>query len=308
MRFPWPPGFRALCRRRASGYHRAIVPPENPAPSPANKRVGVAILANDGIYDWLLPFLESFREHNPSLPTYLIPFDNRMARTARAARAYDVTLVTDDLAPIDRLAWHVYPFFFERFRRRLRKFHCLALPLDEVLYIDVDTIALRDFTPLFGHVRPGEADFIIASTSPGWVYNEKRQNYPDLANAVRFSDGFFVTAPRILSRDRMIEVMRRDRRIFREVRKPKTFAQPVANFTVHRLGLQIASLTDLMPWASTETFYLAEGVSLDPTGPKDKDGKDIFFAHWAGAHDLPTNKVFDGLWHDYAARAARRTG
>ena len=44
------------------------------------KRFGVAILANDGIYDWLLPFLESFREHNPTLPTYLIPFDRRMER------------------------------------------------------------------------------------------------------------------------------------------------------------------------------------------------------------------------------------
>ena len=285
-----------------------MIPPESASSSPARKRVGVAILANDGIYDWLLPFLESFRAHNPDMATYLIPFDNRMTRTTRAAAAYDVTLVTDDLAPIDRLAWNIYPFFFKGFRRRLRKFQCLALPLDEVLYIDVDTIVLRDFAPLFGHVKPNEADFIIASRSPSWVYNERRADYPDLVDAVRFSDGFFVTSPAILSRERMIELMRRDRRIFRRVRKPQTFAQPVANFTVHRLGLKIASLTELMPWASTETFYLAKGITLEPGGPKDKDGKDIFFAHWAGARKLPTDKVFDGMWRDFAARAARRMG
>lgn len=274
-----------------------------------NKRYGVAILANDGIYDWLLPFLESFREHNPTLPAYLIPFDNNMARSTRAAAAYDIQVITDDLAPIDRMAWNVYPFFWRGFRRRLRKFHCLALPLDEVLYIDVDTIAFRDFTPLFGHVKPGESDFVIASRSPSWVYNDKRADYPDLAEAIRFSDGFFVTSPSILSRDRMIELMRRDRRIFRRVRKPKTFAQPVANFTVHRLGLKIASLTELLPWASTESYYLAKGVELTPTGPKDKNGRDIFFAHWAGARVLPTDKTtFDPLWVDYAARAARRVG
>jgi len=274
-----------------------------------SKRYGVAILANDGIYDWLLPFLESFREHNPTLPTYLIPFDNNMERSVRAAAKYEIEVIHDDLEPIDRMAWNVYPFFLRTFRRRLRKFHCLALPLDEVLYIDVDTIAFRDFTPLFGHVKPGEADFVIASRSPTWVYNDRGNDYPELKDAIRFSDGFFVTSPSILSRDQLIATMRRDRRIFRRVRKPRTFAQPVANFTVHRLGLKIASLTDLMPWASTETFYLARGIELVPTGPKDKDGRDIFFAHWAGARDLPTDKTtFDPIWVDYAARAARRVG
>jgi len=272
------------------------------------KRFGVAILANDGIYEWLLPFLESFREHNPTLPAYLIPFDNRMERAERAAAVYDIELIRDDLEPIDRMAWSIYPFYWRAFRNRLRKFHCLALPLDEVLYIDVDTIVFRDFAPLFGHVRPGEADFVIASRSPSWVYNERRAEYPELAEAIRFSDGFFVTSPSILSREKMIATMRRDRRIFRRVRQPKTFAQPVANFTVHRMGLKIASLTELLPWASTETFYLAKGVQLRPEGPKDHAGRDIFFAHWAGARSMPKDKVFDQIWLDFAARAARRVG
>jgi hypothetical protein len=272
---------------------------------------GVAILANDRICDWLLPFLESYREHNPTLPTYLIPFDRRLERTRRAAAAYDVHLIEADLEPVDRLAWHLYPFYLHKFRRRLRKLHSFALPLDEVLYIDVDTIVFRDFTPLFGHIAPGETEFIIASTSPTYVYNARGAAYPDLANAVRFSDGFFIAAPRLISRESVIATMRRDRRLFREVRKPHTFAQCVTNFAVHRLGLRIRTVTDLHPEASCETFYQAKGIDFGPGGPRDVDGRDIYFAHWAGvgsppAHTRDSALVFDPIWRDYAARAARR--
>jgi hypothetical protein len=272
------------------------------------QRRGVAILANDEIYDWLLPFLDSYRQHNPDLPTYLIPFDDRMDRTARAAAVYDVAVVDADFTGIDRFAAMLYPFNRLRYRHRLRKFHCLALPLDEVMYIDVDTIVFRDMSVLFGKVKPGSADFIIASTSPEWVYTKRMHDYPELANAILFSDGFFVTSPAILSLERLIDTVSSRRAIFRAVRKWNTYAQPVANFAVHSLGLKIASLTDLMPEASCETFYLAKGVKFGDGGPWDVDGREIFFAHWAGAKLLPSHDLFSPAWHHHAARAASRVG
>lgn len=271
-----------------------------------SKRVGVAILANDGIHDWLLPFLDSYRQHNPNLPTYLIPFDENMDRTRRAAQEYGITVMQDDFARIDRFASLLYPFNRRRYRHRLRKFHCLGLPLDEVMYLDVDTLIYRDLSALFGRIEAGVTDFIIASTSADWVYSDKVRVYPELADATRFSDGFFITSPAILSLDRLIDAVSQRLPVFRAVRKSHTYAQPVANFAVHQLGLRIASLTDLMPEASCETFYQAQGVRFTPQGPLDVDARAIYFAHWAGAKALPMHGTFDRHWAEHAARAAAR--
>jgi hypothetical protein len=56
-----------------------------------SKRYGVAIVGNDKIIDWLLPFLESYRDTNSSLPLYLIPYDDNVEMTRRAADIYGAT-------------------------------------------------------------------------------------------------------------------------------------------------------------------------------------------------------------------------
>lgn len=272
----------------------------------AHKRVGVAILANDEIYDWLLPFLESYRQHNPFLPMFLIPFDRNIEKTTRAAHQYNVSVVQDGLESIDQFARKIYPFYRARYRHRLRKFYCLNLPLDEVMYLDVDTLVYRDLSGLFGHVEAGLHDFIIASTSPEWVYTSKVDIYPDLARAIRFSDGFFITSRHILRLDKLIEAVTSQIAVFHSIRKSHVYSQPVANFAIHRLGLEISSLNDLIPDASCETFYQAMNVKFMPDGPVDVNGRAIYFAHWAGAKELPQNGTFDGDWKEYAARAANR--
>ena len=45
----------------------------------------IAIVANDKVLDWLLPFLESYRDTNAEIPLHLIPFDDNISRTRRAA-------------------------------------------------------------------------------------------------------------------------------------------------------------------------------------------------------------------------------
>ena len=42
------------------------------------------------------------------------------------------------------------------------------------------------------------------------------------------------------------------------------FAQPLTNFVTHRKGAKIVSLHGLVPGASGESFYKAEGVTFDP--------------------------------------------
>lgn len=281
--------------------------PLSPKQPAAAKTYGIAIVANDRIADWLLPFLESYRATNSATPLYLIPYDDNLTVTRRAAEVYGVHLVTEDSRELDALASRLYPLF-PGHRRRLRKFLSLALPLDEVLYVDVDTILFRDMREVFGKLEPGKADFIMASTSEEYVYNKKRGKYDFLRDVRLFNDGFFLTSNKILSLRHFYEVIERDEAIFHDVRKHgMLFAQPLSNFVTHRRGLKIASLTECVAGASDESFYKAKDVSFDADGgPIDGAGKRIFFAHWAGAVSLPSRRVFDHAWHDYAKLASAR--
>ncbi len=283
------------------------MPEDTPAAAQRPAAKGVAIVANDKISDWLLPFLESYFATSASIPLYLIPYDDNLTLTRRAAEVYGVHLVTEDSRELDQLASRLYPLF-PGHRRRLRKFMALALPLDEVLYMDVDTILFRDVAELFGRLEPGTADFIMASTSEEYVYNKKRAKYDFLRDVRLFNDGFFVTSNKILSLQHFYEVIDRDEAIFHDVRKHgMLFAQPLSNFVTHRRGLKIASLTERVPGASDESFYKAKDVSFDADGlPLDGAKNRIFFAHWAGAVSLPSRRVFDAAWLEFSRKAHAR--
>ncbi len=267
----------------------------------------MAIVANDKIGDWLLPFLESWKRTNEAVPLFLIPYDSNLDLTRRAADAYGVTIVEDEPREIDRLAAGLYPLF-PGHRRRLRKLQSLALPLDEVIYIDVDVVLFRDMRPLFGHLREGKTDIVVASPSFEYVYNRKKDDYDYLRNALLFSDGFFLTSNRLLNLDLFINTIERDLKLFNSVRKRgMLFTQPVINYVCHRNDLSIRIITDVVPSASHETFYKAQGVTFRDGAPLDQAGREIYFCHWAGGgKTLPTNGPFDAAWHDFAAGARAR--
>ncbi|MGH6869033.1 MAG: hypothetical protein ACREDA_09245, partial [Methylocella sp.] len=67
-------------------------------PSYPSKNHGIAIIANDRIINWLLPFLESYLATNAATPLYLIPYDENVALTRRAAGIYGVHFVEPDSA------------------------------------------------------------------------------------------------------------------------------------------------------------------------------------------------------------------
>jgi hypothetical protein len=270
------------------------------------EKYGAAIVANDKVLNWLLPFLESYQATNAATPLYLIPFDDNVAMTRRAADVFGAHWVGDDMRELDALARGLYPLF-PHHRRRLRKLRALALPLDQVIYLDVDTILFRDLRNVFGSLRPGETDFVIASASEEYVYNRTRTRHAFLEGVTLFNDGFFLTSRRILSLADFERVVAADAELFHSVRKRgMLFAQPLVNFVVHRMGLKVRTLADCVPEASNESFYKAEGVRLAPNGPLDWQGREIYFAHWAGAIGKPKRRVFDSLWQEYARRARAR--
>ena len=280
----------------------------NPEQTATAPKRGMAIVANDKIAEWLLPFLESWKRHDAHIPLYLIPYDDNLTITRKAARAYGVEMVEEVDKRVDRLAADLYPLF-PGYRRRLRKLQSLALPLDEVIYIDVDIVLFRDFSPMFGLLTKGETEFIIASPSFEYVYNKKKDEYPDLKDALLFNDGYFVTSNKFLDLDMFVDTMTRDAKLFHKVRKRgMLFAQPVVNFTCHRNGIKIRLMSDLVPNASHETFYKAKGVTFKDGAPLDFQGKEIYFCHWAGLQSTPSKLAFDAAWKDYSDAAWAKVG
>lgn len=273
---------------------------------PKAGKYGIAILANDKVLKWLLPFLESYRASNSATDLYLIPFDEKISRTRHAAEIYGVNIVESDMSEVDALAKRLYPLF-PTHRRRLRKLQALALPLDGVIYLDVDTILFRDFSRFFRKIEPGVADFIIASTSGDYVYNKERAKHEFLRKVEPFNDGFFLTSNKIVSLDDFFRVIERDEKLFHAVRKRgMLFAQPLVNFVVHSLGLKVRSMSQCFSAASSESFYKAESVSFREDGPVDYKGDEIYFAHWAGTVRSPRDRVFDKAWQKFAEQAALR--
>lgn len=292
------------------------LPSSNPAPQGSDtasadasksKQYGVAIVGNDKIIDWLLPFLESYRDTNAALPLYLIPYDDNVSQTRRAAEIYGATFIEDEPREIDKLSHELYPGMFNNNRRRLRKLQALALDLDEVAYVDVDVILFRDFTPVFGRLEKDKTEFIVASPSFEYVYNNRQDHYPFLKDALLFNDGFWVTSNKYLNLKNFIDTMDEDSAIFHDVRKRgQLFAQPLVNFVTHRRGLKIALLPNVVDRASHESFYKAPGVRFENGKPVDYEGKEIYFAHWAGATSLPAWGIFDAAWTEYSKAAWAR--
>lgn len=274
--------------------------------SAVQAKTGIAIVANDRVAMWLLPFLESYRATNAATDLYLIPYDENVELTRRAAQVYGAIWVDDGLEALDALARRLYPLA-PYLRRRLRKLQALALPLDRVIYLDVDTILFRDFAPLFERLQPGEADFIVASSSDKYVYNEKYAKADLFKDAKLFNDGFFLTASSILNLDHFIDVLDREEKLFHAARKRGgLFAQPLVNFVVHRRNLKVRSLSECMPGASDESFYKVKTAAFGDDGPADCNGDAIYFIHWAGAATAPKTRFFDAAWQAYATAAKAR--
>lgn len=266
----------------------------------------IAIIANDKVMHWLLPFLESWKATNSTLPVHLIPYDDQVERTREIAALYGVQFSDIDCRELDALSKKLYPVSFGK-RYRLRKLLSLALPLDEVIYFDVDIILFRDLKPVFGLIEPGVTDFIVVTRTDEYVYNKRSQSIPYLRDAFTFNDGFFVTSNKVLDVQDFYDAMEADERTFDTVRqRGGLFAQPLTNFVVHRKGLKIKALWDVVPGASGESYHKADNVVFGDDGPTCSFNGQVYFAHWPGVTGVPKGGVFDAAWQTYAKLADAR--
>ena len=133
---------------------------------------GVYFLANDAILDLTIAFLNSFRLSNPVLPLCLIPFGNDIDELRKLSKIYDFSIYENlsSLQRCDKIALK----FFDWPCGHFRKLCCFDGPFEEFIYIDCDTVVLRDVYFVFQYLD--YFDFVFShSDSPGlrqWVWKD----------------------------------------------------------------------------------------------------------------------------------------
>lgn len=258
------------------------------------------MLANDRVYDWFLPFLRSFRAHNPELPAVVIPYHQDMVRTAAAAADHGLTVADCDFTEIDRFARTLYPR--NRYRRhKVRKIAAFDLPFAATIYIDIDALVIGSLAPLAHVLDAGTAELVYASETPGWVYKPGFERVPELASGPHFSDGFFVTARRFLSSAQIMETTRGRLALYRALRRKYVYSQPLINFAAHLRGVALKPLSAAAPALSDANFYRDDDIVDDDGTFRDAAGRPLLFIHWAGAkpRDAAADPRFGALWRRY---------
>ena len=195
----------------------------------------VVVVANDPFIDYFIPFLESFREHNPDLRLIVIPFDDTTRLVRLLAPFYDFEVYDGSFETVDRLADMLFGEN-ERLRRRLRKLAAFDMDLDEFMYMDTDILVGMDLSPFFGHVRNGSTDLIYIASGNKWVYREGAERHLDVSRSARFSTAMYVSSSRLCSVSDLVDFMETHRETFLDVRVEPLFRPAPAQFLYRHDG------------------------------------------------------------------------
>lgn len=260
------------------------------------QKKGAYVLANDEVYEWTIAFLESFRTHNPELPLYLIPFDDRCDRIADLESEYQFETFEhesfDALESIgEKLELGVTPIGPHWFRR----FASFWGPLDEFIYLDCRMVVLADVEPLIHALGSHECDFLHFEGGLDQVYEPGpvRTELVRDRRAQGFNSGRWVTKKGLFSRDQMqnvaTELVRR-----RDQMNRRNTDQFFLNYLVHTSDVRYASVHDLMPEVSRLTWPRIPGKIYQDDGDymvwsygRPEHGTRMVIMHWAGISKGP---------------------
>src|SRR5476649_2633085 len=104
----------------------------------------VVCLANDAVYRQTIALLESFRTYNPGVRLSLIPFADDIAYLRHLTAVYRFDLLTTDPTPWDQLSKELFPGAPQKYANRLRKLLVFDVNAPITVYIDIDTLVLRN--------------------------------------------------------------------------------------------------------------------------------------------------------------------
>lgn len=251
------------------------------APPAVNR--GVYFLANDHVYNLAVAFLNSFRAHNPTLSLCMIPFDGKSEKVRALQPHYDFA-VLDDRDIMQRCDW-LGTYLQSRTYGCYRKFALWHGPFDEFIYIDLDTVILRDIGFVFSLLL--ERDFIMANGGVKWVWKDSIRDTQALTEKqIGFGGnaGFIASRKSALSLDVVEAKLGEVAPLLPHMADLPCKEQSLLNYLFVKSGRAHALLSQLAErypeacefWAGSKGGIVRGGEFTRP------DGRKPFMMHWSG--------------------------
>ncbi len=249
---------------------------------------GVYFLADDGVVELAIAFLNSFRKHNPSIALCLIPFSDNIARLKELQGAYGFSIFSNtkvyDWYDSINLKFHNKPL------GHYRKLAIWEGEFDEFIYIDVDTVVLENIDFVFKMLS--DYDFVASHSNMAhivkWTWKESIYGAGLLANEqidYAANTGFIASKKGAIA---LAEIRIKIAAIpgLKPHTLPLSYEQPFLNYLIVTSGGRYTSLFVL--WKKG----LYPGIALEQwagtKGRKVRNGKivlechPVFLVHWAG--------------------------
>jgi hypothetical protein len=268
---------------------------------------GIYIMANDRVMNHAIACLNSIREHDPTIPIMLIPYNDDYQQLADLLqRDYDVA-VYPDLDFIERLSVNLQAIFGEEFFARpnqFRKQACWFGPFDQFLYIDTDTVVFTAIAKVLDYLD--DYDFLcydyqhkggIRNVFSPAVIDQGVFTEAELQDL--FNCGFWASKKALMGEQDLYDAFREcaahpDYFDFSE----KTSDQPIINYMIlkrvpRRFNLVRQPGGGPGNWAGSQHFVQQGQQLIDPNVNKPLD-----YLHWAGFRIQPGCPYWD-IWAHY---------
>ena len=251
---------------------------------------GIYTLANDGVYDWLVAFLESCRVHEPDMPVMVIPFDERMQRVNALRDRYEFTVLEhESLEALDGIGAMYFPHD-RKWPHAFRKFAAFWGPFEQFVFVDADVVLLGPLDEFFERVDASDVEFVCGDIDIDQVYAPGAVRDEIIAKGMTtgFNTGFFVSWRNKLTLDQVLRFAQEGLAVRQDL-LPVVGEQPFINWCVAAADLKVQTYFDLIPdmcfstWAMRRPVAHVDGVwrLLDPKW--DDFGRRMPLLHWAGS-------------------------
>jgi hypothetical protein len=267
---------------------------------------GIYIVGNDRVRENAIALLNSIRYHDPTVPVYLIPFDDNYHQIAAALAQQHQVQLFPDLALLDAFTTRIGEIFDRNFLalpNKMRKLVAWFGPLNEFLYIDTDILVFQKIADVLDYLTDYDflcCDYHHVGEGLRNIFSEKVKTQGIFSTSQLqdvFNSGFWGSKQGAINPSQMEQLLRecaahRDYFDFSQ----NTTDQPILNYLVlksmpRRLNLVRTVKQAPGSWAGSSHFQEKDWILYD-------HGQRLWYLHWAGIAMQPGNP-YRSLWEYY---------
>lgn len=258
---------------------------------------GVYFSANDAVLEWTYAFLNSFRESNPSLPLFLIPFSSDCKAILRLRREYDFEVYADpSFAELERIGEEYELGHTPHGRFWFRRFASFWGPLEQFMYLDARQVVLTDLRPFIQAPRPYGFDLLHFDCAIEQVYQPSpfRTELLRQGGARGFNSGRWASRRGVFTLEELRKLADQSLRI-RDQLNPRNTDQAFLNYCCDTKPIRYGRFSDVMGDICPDGWARQPGQIYRQNGRHylwDHGGlshrRRVVLIHWAGIGNQPT--------------------